>query len=90
MSKKPPRPGTVDRDTYLKNAIGNAKRGQELPQAKLLDLDVIDIRSAARQRENLRKFISENLSNAALAKKYGVHVNTIERVARYESFSHLV
>lgn len=90
MSKKPPRPGTVDRDTYLKNAIGNAKRGHELPQAKLLDLDVIDIRSAVRQRENLRKFIAENLSNAALAKKYGVHVNTIERVARYESFSHLV
>lgn len=90
MSKKPPRPGTVDRDTYLKNAIGNAKRGQDLPQAKLLDLNVIDIRSAVRQRENLRKFISDNLSNAALAKKYGVHVNTIERVARYESFSHLV
>ena len=90
MSKKPPRPGTVDRDTYLKNAIGNAKRGQDLPQAKLLYLDVIYIRSAARQRENLRKFIAENLSNAAMAKKYGVHVNTIERVVSYESFSHLV
>jgi len=51
---------------------------------------VIDIRSAARQRANLRKFIAENLSNAAMAKKYGVHVNTIERVVSYESFSHLV
>lgn len=90
VGEKSRRPGTVDRDTYLKNAISNAKRGQELTQAKLLDLDVIDIRSAVRQRENLRKFIAENLSNAALAKKYGVHVNTIERVARYESFSHLV
>lgn len=65
-----------------------ARRGMELPQAKLMPLDISEIRSAARQRERLRTHISDNLSNAALAKKFGVHVRSIEKVLSRESWSH--
>ncbi len=86
---KTQRPGTVDRFTYLQSAKANALRGQELPQTKLLDMDIVSIRSAAKQRENLRKYIRENLSNAALAKQYGVHIRTIEKCLTYETGSHI-
>ena len=80
---------TMERGEYLSRARENARRGQELPQAKLLDVDVITIRSAAKQRENLRKYIRENLSNDALAQKFGVHTRTIEKIVQFESWSHV-
>ena len=83
------RPGTVDRFEYLQTARQNAKRGQELPHAKLLDLDVVDIRSGHRQRLNLLKFIREKLSNEALAKKHGVSLRTVEKIVSYESWGHV-
>ncbi|CAB4198355.1 hypothetical protein UFOVP1309_75 [uncultured Caudovirales phage] len=79
------RPGTVDRHDYLQGAMANAKRGQELPHTKLLDIDVVTIRSAKRQRESLLKYIRENLGNTALAKQFGVHQRTIEKVLSYEA-----
>ena len=79
----------MDRDTYLRDAAQFSARGQELPQTKLLDIDVIDIRSAARQRAALLKHIRENLSNEALAKRFGVHHRTIEKALARETHSHL-
>lgn len=79
----------MNRDEYLSSARANALRGQELPQTKLLDIDVISIRSAARQRDGLRKHIRENLSNEALAKAYGVHLRTIEKLVQRETWSHV-
>jgi hypothetical protein len=79
----------IDRDTYLRDAGQYAPRGQELPHTKLLDLDVIDIRSAARQREKLLKHIRDNLSNAALAKRHGVHTSTIEKILSRETHCQL-
>ncbi len=79
----------MDRDTYLRDAGQFAARGQELPQTKLLDMDVIDIRSAKRQREALLKHIKENLSNEALAKRYGVHPRTIEKALSRETHCNL-
>ena len=83
------RAGTMPRHEYLLRASEFAARGQGLPQAKLLNLDVISIRSAARQRDALRKHIADHLSNAALAKKYGVHINNIEKIIRREAWSHI-
>lgn len=80
---------TMERGEYLSRAREKARRGQELPQAKLLDVDVITIRSAAKQRENLRKYIRENLSNDALAQKFGVHFRTIEKIVQFETWSHV-
>lgn len=83
------REGVLDRDEYLLRARELAPRGQDLPQSKLLDLDVLAIRSAARQRESLRQHIRDNLSNEALARQFGVHVRTIEKVLSAESWSHV-
>lgn len=83
------REGTKSRDEYLLTARSMALRGQELPQTKLLDMDVVSIRSAARQRESLRNHIRDNLSNEALAKSYGVHIRNIERILSYETWSHI-
>ena len=66
-----------------------AARGQDMKHSKLLDIDVISIRSAVRQRQNLLAYIDENISNKALAKQYGVHTRTIERVTSYENYGHI-
>ena len=87
--KAPRKPGTLERKEYLLRSAEFAPRGQELNTAKLLDMDVISIRSAARQRESLRKHIADNLSNAALAKMHGVHLRTIEKVLSRETWIHL-
>ena len=65
-------------------------RGQDMPLSKLTDLDVIDIRSRHRQRENLEKYIKENLSAAAVAKMYGISLTTEQRIRNYEIWRHLV
>lgn len=77
------------RDEYLLAASAFAKRGEELPQSKLTPELVAEIRSARRQREKLRRYIADNLSNEALAKKLGVHVRTIEKAITNETWSHL-
>lgn len=81
--------GVLERGEYLSRARELAQRGQDLPQAKLLDLDVIAIRSAVVQRQNLRNHIAQNLSNEALAQKFGVHVRTIEKVTQRETWGHI-
>lgn len=81
---------TLERGEYLSRAREFALRGQDLPQTKLLDLDVTAIRSAARQRESLRQHIRDNLSNEALARKFNVHVRTVEKILQYETWSHIV
>ena len=83
------RPGVMPRHEYLSRRTEFAARGQELPQTKLLTMDVVSIRSAARQREALRKHIAENLSNEALAKQFNVHVRTVEKVLSRETGSHI-
>jgi hypothetical protein len=80
----------MHRDEYMSRAREFALRGQELPQAALLDLEVIEIRRAHKQREELLEFIREELSNAALSKKFKVHVRTIERIVQRETWSHLL
>lgn len=87
--KPPRRDGVMERREYLTRAQERAARGQALPQSRLLDLDVISIRSARRQREALLAHIRAHLSNAALARQYGVHTRTIEKILSHEAWSHL-
>lgn len=79
----------MTRDEYLTRTHEFAKRGVDLPQSKLLPLEVVAIREAAVRREAMRREITEALSNAALAAKYGVHVRTIEKVLSYEGWRHV-
>ena len=79
----------LTRDEWEQRRTEFVLRGQDLPHAKLLDLDVITIRSAKKQRELLLKHIRENLSNAALARQFGVHERTIEKAVARETWTHL-
>ena len=79
----------LERAEYLSRARSMAMRGTELPQSKLTNEDVIAIRSAAKQRDNLRKHIKDNLSNKALARKHGVHIRTVEKVLQNFTWSHV-
>lgn len=79
----------LDRQEWTLRAGEFCQRGQDLPQAKLLDCDVIDIRSAKRQRDALKKHIKDNLSNESLCKRYGIHIRTLEKVLSRETWTHL-
>lgn len=83
------RPGVMPRHEWSVRAKELAARGQDLTQSKLLEMDVIDIRSAARQRVKLLQYIRDNLSNAAIAKRHGVCVRNVEKILSYETWGHL-
>ena len=89
LAKPARREGTMSRDEYFLRANELALRGQDLPQSKLLDLDVAAIRSAARQRDSLRKHINKNLTNKALSKRFGVSEHTVEKIINRSTWSHL-
>ncbi len=80
----------MTRDEYLIRAGEFCKRGFDLPQTKVPPLAIIAIREAARKREELRREITEKYSNAALAKKWGVHPRTIEKIISYTTGKHVL
>lgn len=79
----------LSRTEYQSRRTEFAARGQGAPGGKLTDLEVISIRSAHRQRVNLVMHIKMNLSNEALAKQFGVHVRSIEKIISRETWTHL-
>lgn len=79
----------MTRDEYLIRQYEFQPRGMSLPHSKLMDIDIVEIRSMARQRDSLRKHIRENLSNEAIARRFGVHVRTVEKVLAFDSWSHV-
>ena len=64
------------------------KRGQDLPQSKLTDEAVLWIRRMVERRERLRAE-ANMISNAAMAKRLGVHVCTVERVTAGWGWGHV-
>ena len=79
----------MKRDEWKIRAVELAKRGFDLPQTKVPPLAVVAIREAARKRDALRREITEKYSNAALAKQWGVHPRTIEKIISYETARHV-
>jgi len=79
----------MNRDDYLMQAHQYARRGADLPQSKLTEAQVQEIREAQQKREDLRHHIKEHLSNEAMAAKFGVHVRTIEKAVSYGSWRHV-
>ena len=65
------------------------KRGLDLPQTKLTPFQIMEIRAAVDKRRELREYIAENWSNAALAKRLGVHQRTVEKVIHAETHFHV-
>ena len=64
------------------------KRGSDLPHAKLDESDVVLIRQIVAERERTKAQL-KYVTNAALARKFGVHIHTIERVVTGESWGHV-
>lgn len=66
----------------------NPVRGTDHPLSKLTDDDIRLIRECVAERERL---INEarKLTNAKLAKKFDVHVNTIGRVTQFRGWIHI-
>ena len=79
----------MTREEYLLNPSLYCKRGFDLPQTKLPDAAIVEIRNSAIKRVELRREINEKYSNKALAKKYSVHESTIEKVLAYETGKHI-
>lgn len=57
----------------------------KIPKTRLRNDALDEIKSALKQRDALTQHISRNLSNKALAKRFGVHVTTIERFTKNEA-----
>lgn len=66
------------------------KRGIDLPRAKLNDALVQRIREEHAKKERLKKLLDEEHSAAAIAKRYGVNVNTIHKVLTYATWRHVL
>lgn len=64
------------------------KRGSDLPHAKLNEKLILQIREEARWRDEMREKLKQH-SNAAIARRYGVHLRTIDRVLTGEGWSHV-
>lgn len=79
----------MTRNEYLLNPSAYCKRGFDLPQTKIPPLAVVAIREAAKKREELRREITDKYSNAALAKQWGVHPRTIEKILSFETARHI-
>lgn len=79
-------PARLARDEYLLRAVEFALRGELLPQAKLTREQVLDIKSAVIQRDGLKQYIKDNLTNNALAKRFGVHRRTIEKIVSNQTW----
>lgn len=77
--------GQLSRFEYEQRAYELAPYGLQLPQTKLLPIQVQAIREAVEIRKRLRDEINEKYSNEALAKAFGVHRRTIEKVISYET-----
>lgn len=65
------------------------KRGTDLPHAKLNDDKVREIRAIVDERNILKEKL-KTMSNAAMAKQYGVHIHTIERITSGENWGHVL
>jgi DNA invertase Pin-like site-specific DNA recombinase len=80
----------MNRDEWQQRARELAPRGEALPQSKLTDDDVLAIRAAQKERDAQRQRIATELSNAALARRFGVHVRTVEKVLQRDTWAHLL
>jgi hypothetical protein len=73
----------------MSGSYGKAAHGNELPQSKLTPLLVIEIRRRNEEKQKRIAELNAKYSAKAIAADLGVHVRTIEKVLRYESWRHV-
>lgn len=64
------------------------KRGSQLPHARLDEIKVAEILRIFAQREKLKQQL-RSMTNTEIARKYGVHYRTIDRISAGESWGHV-
>ena len=76
----------MNRTDYLNGGAHiTAPHGAQLPQSKLTADDVRMIRALVAERDRMDER-RRALTNAAIAEKFGLHVRTIEKVIRGETW----
>lgn len=79
----------MTRDEYrATGAKLTAKRGSELPHAKLTEDDAVAIRKLHARKQRAIARLNERYSAAGIAKRYGVHVRTVERILQRTGWVH--
>jgi predicted xylose isomerase-like sugar epimerase len=73
----------------MSSSYDKGKHGNDLPQAKLTPLLVIEIRRRNEEKQRRIAELNAKYSAKAMADDLGVHVRTIEKVLRYESWRHV-
>ena len=81
--------GEVNRDEYLVRCREMARRGTQLEHAKLDEKTVEQIRLLHERKQRLVKALNDKYSAEALARRYRVHVRTVEKLLRRESWGHV-
>ena len=79
----------LDRHEYLIRAREFANRGEGCTHSKLTADDVQAIRDAVEKRAELLEYIRDELSNAALGAKYGIHAGYVSRIALCDAWGHV-
>lgn len=69
----------LDREEYLSRAYEFAKRGRDLPQSKLHEYHV----------KHIRERNEYGVPRWWLAKEYGVHLRTIDKICTWETWIHV-
>ncbi len=78
----------MTREEYLKRPAAKAKRGSELPQAKLDETKAAEILRLHAKKQRLVSRLNARYSAKGLAARFGVHVRTIEKVLQREGWIH--
>lgn len=66
-----------------------AKRGEDLPWAKITEHDVRLIRQIHREGREQMERIRATCGPQALAEKFGLHQNTIHKIVSYQIWRHV-
>ena len=66
-----------------------ARRGTELPWSKLTEAKVAEIRREHATKERIKRELDRRHSAAAIARREGVHKNTIDKILNFSSWVHV-
>ena len=66
-----------------------AKHGTDLPQAKLDEMTVAKIRWQYARKQRLIEMLNSSYSAAGLARRYGLHIRTVEKILRRDTWAHV-
>ena len=76
------------RAEYLAHPAQFARRGEDCNH-RITTSQARAIKQAIAEREKLRLYITENLTNEALAKRFKIHRRTVDRISESRGWVHV-